>query len=52
MGGEWLVQRLQDSTGLGEYGQSKSKRVLHLTILFVVLAALIIGPAIYTLANP
>jgi hypothetical protein len=52
MGGEWLVQKLQDATGFGDYGNSKSKRVLHLAILFVVLAALIIGPAIYKVANP
>ena len=52
MGGEWIVQKLQDSTGFGEYGESESKRVIHLVILFVVLAALIIGPAIYQVTNP
>ena len=52
MGGEWLVQKLQDSTGFGEYGKSASKRFIHLGILFVVLAALIIGPAMYKVANP
>ena len=52
MGGEWLVQKLQDSTGFGEYGKSVSKRFIHLGILLVVLAALIIGPAIYKIANP
>ena len=52
MGGEWLVQKLRESTGFGEYGKSKSKRLLHLGILFVVLAVLIIGPAVYNVANP
>lgn len=52
MGGEWLFQKLRDRTGFGEYGQNKSKRVLHLAILFVVLAALIIGPAVYKVADP
>ena len=52
MGGEWLVQKLQNSTGFGEYGKSKSTRFLHLGILFVVLAVLIIGPAMYKVANP
>jgi hypothetical protein len=52
MGGEWLVQRLQDSTGFGEYGKSRSKRLLHLAILLVVFAALGIGPAMYKIANP
>ena len=52
MGGEWLVQKLQDVTGFGEYGKSKSSRLLHLAILFVVLAALIIGPAMYKVSNP
>jgi hypothetical protein len=52
MGGEWLVQRLQDSTGFGEYGKSRSKRLLHLAILLVVFAAISIGPAMYKIANP
>jgi hypothetical protein len=52
MGAEWLVQKLQDSTGFGEYGESKSNRIIHLAILFAVLAALIIGPAVYKVTNP
>jgi hypothetical protein len=52
MCGEWLVQKVQDTTGFGNYGQSKSKRVLHLLILFVFLSALIIGPALYKAKNP
>jgi uncharacterized membrane protein len=52
MAGELLVQKLQDSTGFGDYGIGKSKRVLHLAVLLVVLAALIIGPAVYKVANP
>ena len=52
MGVEWLVQKLQAITGFGEYGKSKSKRLLHLAILLVVFAALIIGPAMYKVANP
>ena len=52
MGAERIVHKLQAITGVGEYGKSKSKRFHHLAIFTVVLAALIIGPAMYKVANP
>jgi hypothetical protein len=51
IGAEWLVQKVQDSTGFGAQGLPQSKHALHLVILFVVLALLIIGPAVYKVAN-
>jgi len=52
MCGEWLVQKLQDRMGFGEYGEHKLKRIIHFAIFVVVLAALIIGPVLFQLANP
>jgi hypothetical protein len=52
IGGEWVVQKLQDITGFGAVGQTRGKRVLHLLILFLVLALLILGPAFYNIAHP
>jgi hypothetical protein len=52
MGGEWIVEKVQSSTGFGQSGVSPSRHALHLVILFVVLALLIIGPAMYKVARP
>jgi hypothetical protein len=52
MGAEWLFEKLQSTTGFGIYGENRVKRALHLLILFVVLAGLIIAPAIYKVASP
>ena len=51
IGVEWLVQKVQESTGFGAQGLPRAKHALHLVILFVVLALLIIGPAVYKVAN-
>ena len=50
MGGELLVQTLQNRTGLGDYGHSRSKRLIHLALLFALLAAFAAGTALYRLA--
>lgn len=50
MGGEWLVQTLQNRTGLGDYGHSRSKRLIHLALLFALLAVFAAGTAVYRVA--
>ena len=52
LGGEWLVEKIQSTTGFGQSGVSRGRHALHLVILFVVLALLIIGPAMYKVAHP
>lgn len=52
MGSAWLVEKLQAATGFGRAGVSRGRHARHLVVLFVVLALLIIGPAMYKLAHP
>jgi hypothetical protein len=52
IGVEWLVQKLQERTGSGAPGLPAARRALHLIALFVILALLIAGPAVYKIANP
>ena len=51
MGGEWLFQKLQDKTGFGVAGESRAKHAIHLVVLFLVLALLIVGPALYKVSH-
>jgi len=49
---EAIVEKIQQATGFGAAGQSRAKRMIHLVVLFVVLAAVIVGSAMYTVAHP
>ena len=52
MGAEALIEKAQTATGFGAEGQTRSKRALHLLLLFCILTALILGPALLILSNP
>jgi hypothetical protein len=52
MSAEAVFEVLRRATGFGAPDQSRGKRLAHLLILFAILATVIIGPAMYKVANP
>jgi hypothetical protein len=51
MGGEWLFEKVQEKTGFGAPGQPRLTHAIHLLVLLIVMALIILGPALYTIAR-